>query len=145
MTLSITSILKKIYAASAMRSYMSQSKPDMPPLLTPDNTAALKSLIIDSISFAVIELVPHVAGCDVDKNIENVELTLSTSLAPQLPLLNALESAVAARTLSLVFADFDPAFSTAQDTAASVTLTSITRVLNSCSAAEAKRVLPHYY
>lgn len=145
MTLSITSILKKIYAASAMRSYMSQSKPDMPPLLTPDNTAALKSLIIDSISFAVIELVPHFAGCDVDKNIENVELTLSTSLTPQLPLLNALESAVAARTLSLVFADFDPAFSTAQDTAASVTLTSIARVLNSCSAAEAKRVLPHYY
>lgn len=145
MTLSITSILKKIYAASAMRSYMSQSKPDMPPLLTPDHAAALKSLIIDSISFAVIELVPHVAGCNVDKNIENVDIPLSMSLTPRLPLLNALESAVAARTLSIVFADFDPAFSAAQNTASSITLTSIARVLNGCSAAEAKQILPHYY
>ncbi len=146
MNLSVNSILKKIYAASAMRSFMSQGdKQQILPILTPDNSLALRSLIDDAVSYTVISLAPRITA--VKRSDDNDIITLSIGVPIGLDRLDAFETAVADQTLSLIFSGIDQQFSRSRSDTADRIIGSLAAAIDSASlsGAGSRQVVPHRF
>lgn len=58
-SISIESVLKKVYAHSALRSYLSGTPSAVEPFLTPDNRQGLIPVLQEALSFIVVDLLPQ--------------------------------------------------------------------------------------
>lgn len=63
-SISIDDTLRRIYALSALRTYMNSEEREIP-MLTPDNRLALAGLVRDAFSQLMLNLIPHVAACSI--------------------------------------------------------------------------------
>lgn len=108
--LSLDAMLKKIYAASALRSFLKSQSKEMPPLLTPDHSEALKVALRDHISGTALSL-PYLAEVDFNNDDDVFAVCFETDFPPMLHVATLLESILASRVLAVLYADTDPDFS----------------------------------
>lgn len=107
--LSIDRILDKIYAQSALRTYMNQNARKIP-MLTPDNRQVLAQLVVGTFADIILQLMPFVADLDlaeVDPDLLEVEFRSEFEIISSTTLRKALETTIADNALAIVLTDDD--------------------------------------
>lgn len=107
--LSIDRILDKIYAQSALRTYMNQNARKIP-MLTPDNRQVLAQLVVGTFADIILQLMPFVADLDlaeVDPGLLEVEFRSEFEIISSTTLRKALETTIADNALAIVLTDDD--------------------------------------
>lgn len=107
--LSVNSVAGAVYAASALKSYMASSTDAMPPVLTPDNRAAMSVAVRTAAHLDIPALLG--ATCSVaEQNDDIIEVTFESPVAPSLSMVNTVESMLASRILARLFSLTDKQF-----------------------------------
>lgn len=100
-------IAQDIYAASALRFYLSDTPKDRPAPLSPDNKGALSHIIHNAASFIILSLLHHVEDMSLntpDDPMIHLTLKLSSTVADAATVRRILETAIASYTQHLVYA-----------------------------------------
>lgn len=112
--ISVNSVARAVYAASALKSYMASSSDVIPPLLTPDNRAAMNVAVRTAAHLDIPALLG--ATCVVtEQNDEILEVAFESPVAPSLSMVNTIESMLASRILSRLFSLTDKQFAVTAD------------------------------
>lgn len=112
--ISVNSVAQAVYAASALKSYMASSTDAMPPLLTPDNRAAMSVAVRTAAHLDIPALLG--TSCSVAKQNDDIlEVTFESQIAPSLSMVNTIESMLASRILSRLFSLTDKQFAVTAD------------------------------
>lgn len=112
--ISVESVAKAVYASSALKSFMASESGSMPPLLTPDNRAAMSVAVRTTAHIDIPDLLgPSCAVCANGDDI--LEITFDSAVTPSLSLVNTVESMLASRLLARLFSLADKQFAVAAD------------------------------
>lgn len=114
-TISVDDTLRRIYALSALRTYMNSREREVP-MLTPDNRLALAGLVGDAFSQLALELMPHVVACHLPENdgddLMSLEIEADREIAVAAPALRrAIGNVVSDSVMGAVLADVDGSLS----------------------------------
>ena len=144
LSLSIREIMKRVYATSALRCYVGQNRVTVPKLLTGDRENGLRIAVSDALACIVVDLMPKITSCRLSADGEMAEIELSCESAmPMLPLVDALESAVAAHVMGVLLQDCDSNFSKTQLEIAEAKVKRVADILEQGIAARTTRIKPH--
>lgn len=102
LSISVEAIKESVYAISAMRSYLSDTDRELPPILTRDHSAALTPVVRDAAVYVAMRL-PDL-GMDIvaaDDDLVTITALLPASAAATVR--QALETAVQMRVISCCF------------------------------------------
>ncbi|MBD5266731.1 MAG: hypothetical protein HDS41_00880 [Bacteroides sp.] len=102
LSLSVEAIKESVYAISAMRSYLSDTDRELPPMLTRDHSAALTPVVRDAAVYVAMRL-PDLGMDIVAADDELVTITAMLPASAVVPVRHALESAVQMRVISCCF------------------------------------------
>ena len=115
LNISVSETLKEVYAASAMRCYVSANKSEKPVMLTPDRRGALRLLVRDAFCYVVVSMLPNVVttstGTDEDDEILSVSLDLPCEEGKVALICSLLQMAITAYVLHIVYVGSDEEFS----------------------------------
>lgn len=112
--ISVNSVARAVYAASALKSYMASSSDTMPPLLTPDNRDAMNVAVRTAAHLDIPALLG--TSCAVaEQNDDILEITFESSVTPSLSMVNTFESMLASRILARLFSLTDKQFALTAD------------------------------
>lgn len=112
-TLSVERMLQRIYAHSALATYMNHREREIP-MLSPDNRLALARMVVDAFADIALTLIPLATECtlpddatDPDNDLMTLTFDAETLRSPALPAFRAsLESAVASKVIAAIFAEY---------------------------------------
>lgn len=79
LNLSTTAIMQEIYAASALRCILNNSRDRNSPLLTRDRSDALRIVVKDAFAHVITRLITHVESC----NLNGETATASANVQPE--------------------------------------------------------------
>lgn len=114
-SISIDDTLRRIYALSALRTYMNSQEREVP-MLTPDNRLALAGLVGDAFSQLALGLMPHVVACQLPEegkgDLLSMDLAVDGEMSPAVPALRrAIENVLSDSVMGALFADSDSSLS----------------------------------
>ncbi|MDE6266737.1 MAG: hypothetical protein K2M07_05240 [Muribaculaceae bacterium] len=103
-SLSIESILKKLYALSALRSHLTATPSAVAPYLTEDNRAGLIPVLQDALSHLAVDIFPHMEVKTPPNSIDDlVEVEVNVVKLPS-GTDSIMESAIVERMLQILYA-----------------------------------------
>ena len=147
-SISISAILREIYAISALRSHRRQREAGMPPLLTRDNEAALRPVIADALTFIMMPVARHIADCNLvdpePPEIVTIEFKGNNFSGAMAKLCRrSIEHAAVNRTLALIWGDTDPELAENFEESACKSVALLEDTLRTCDPAHASRIVAH--
>lgn len=147
-SISISAILREIYAISALRSHRRQTEAGMPPLLTRDNAQALRPVIADALTFIMMPVSRHIADCNLvdpePPEIVTIDFRgeeFSGSMAKLCR--RSIEHAAVNRTLAMIWGDTDPVLAENFERSASKSDALLEDTLRKGDPMHAARIRPH--
>ncbi len=113
-SISIDDTLRRVYALSALRTYMNSKERDVP-MLTPDNRLALAGLVRDAFSQLALSLMPNVVACSIPEDdtedLLSLDLSLAEGAATASTLRHAIENVLADSAMGAAMSDVDSSLS----------------------------------
>lgn len=133
---STASVVRKVCAEGALRSFMSQGRESMPPVLTADRRGALESVVADGVARVMTELFPRVSGYRREGDVHVLEMSVSECAAGRDTVGMIVESAVTGYVLGVVYADIDRGFAECRREGAERSLSDLRERIDDASAGE---------
>ncbi len=147
-SISISAILREIYAMSALRSYSRQTKSEMPPLLTRDNEAALRPVIADALTYVMMPVARHISDCNLvdpePPEIVTIDFKGENFSGASAKLCRrSIEHAVVNRALEMIWGDMDEVLAGTFEAAASKSCQLLDDTLRATDPMHVGRIAPH--